>query len=355
MRKELLKKFLMEKCSEEEFKELLQWIRNESVTPSGRAMMEEIWREYKPETAPEKQKYDRILDKIHHRINLHNSNTLYSVQPEPKKSFKERVMPMLTRAAAILLLPVLLLLVYTSLLRNDPRHMMNNNNDVEIVSPLSSKTYIELGDGSKVWLNNGSKLKYPHRFNGKSRKVLLTGEAYFDIASNKKMPFIVGTETIDIKVTGTEFNVMAYPEDPTVETALVEGEVLLYKSGSNESFKTMVPNEVLKYNTYQQTYTVDSGNVGKHISWKDGMLSFKNDAIEQVAAKLARWYNVDVSFSDVKAKEFTYTATFADESLQQVLELMQLATPITYELIPSKKLPDGRYSRRTVIIGLKHK
>ncbi|MEL7588780.1 MAG: FecR family protein [Prolixibacteraceae bacterium] len=352
MKKELLKKFLMEKCSEEEFKELLQWIRNESLTPSGRAMMEEIWREYEPETAPQKQKYDQILDRIHHRINLHVNSQLYPTRHELKKSFKEQLIPILTRAAAVLLLPVLLLLVYTTL-RNNPRHMVSNLNDVEVVSPLSSKTYIELGDGSKVWLNNGSKLKYPSRFNGKNRKVFLTGEAYFDVASNKKIPFIVGTENIDIKVTGTAFNVMAYPDDPVIETALVEGEVVLYKRGSSKSFKIMAPDEVLKYNTYQHTYTVDSGNVGKHISWKDGMLTFKNDAIEQVAQKLARWYNVDVSFSDIKAKEFTYTATFADESLQQVLELMQLATPITYELIPSRKLPDGSYSRRTVLIGTK--
>lgn len=349
MTKELLKKFLMEKCTEEEFDQLLHWIKEESLTSSGRSLIEELWRDYEPETAPDKLKYDRILDKIHHRINIHQADRITHVR---KLSPGNKVLSLITRIAAVLFLPVLLLLIYTAM-NNRSGKLAGNTNDLEVTSPLSSKTYLELSDGTKVWLNNGSKLKYPYRFTGKNRKVFLTGEAYFKIAPDKKMPFIVGTSGIDIKATGTEFNVMAYPEDPVIETALVEGEVILYQRGSNEGFKTMAPSECLKFNIHHQTYAVEAGNLGKYISWKDGLLIFKNDAIEQVAEKLTRWYNVDVSFRDMKAKEFTYTATFADESLVQVLELMQLATPVSYELVPSKRLPDGSYSKRSVLIGLK--
>jgi ferric-dicitrate binding protein FerR (iron transport regulator) len=350
MTKELLKKFLMEKCTEEEFEQLLQWMREESLSSSGRALIEEIWKEYEPETIRDKLKYDRILDTIHHRINIRQQERILPViKSQPGKN----VLSVITRVAAVLLLPVLLVLIYT-IINDRAGKLAGNTNDVEVISPLSSKMFIELGDGTKVWLNNGSKLKYPYRFTGKNRKVFLTGEAYFKIAPNKKMPFIVGTSDIEVKATGTEFNVMAYPEDPVIETALVEGQVILYRRGNGEEFKTMRPNECLKFNTQHQTYEVDSGNLGKYILWKDGQLTFKNDAIEQVAEKLARWYNIDISFSDAKAKEFTYTATFADESLQQVLELMQLATPITCELIPSKRLPDGSHSKRIVVIGLKH-
>jgi transmembrane sensor len=347
MTKDLFKKYLQGNCREEEFEQLLSWIKTEALTLSGRSPATAVWDEFEPGTAADEQKYSRILDKIHHRINLSDhTKSLY----ERKPVFRQKILTIVTRVAAVLLLPVLSLLLYTNL----PSQKTGSNlRDLEVTAPLSSKTWFELGDGTKVWLNNGSKLRYPYQFEGKSRKVFLTGEAYFDVAGNKKMPFIVEANQIEVKATGTEFNVKAYGNDDFIETSLVEGKVILYNKNNNQEIKSLNPNESVRYFTKTNTYTEDFDHIEKNISWKDGLLVFENDPIEDVALKLGRWYNVEVSFAD-QVRKYTYTARFADETLPQVLELLELATPVSYELIPREKLPDGSYSKQKVLIRLKN-
>ena len=347
--KDLFNKYLQGNCTESEFEQLLSWIKNESQSIAGKALIKEIWDEFEPEAgANHRMKYNRILDKIHHQINIEQNSNFGRAK---KISFKSRVLSIVTKVAAILLLPVLLLLVYTNL--PDNYRYAINSSDLEVEAPLGSKLHLELGDGTKVWLNHGSKLKYPHRFTGKIRKVVLTGEAYFEVAHNKKTPFIVETDRVDIRATGTVFNVSAYPGDDRIETALVEGKVILYKKDTNREIRSMSPDECVRFYPQTNTYSLDSNNMEKYVSWKDGLLIFKNDPMESIAKKLGRWYNIEVVFTDEKEKEYTYTATFADETLPQVLELMGMATPLSYELTSGKKLADGSFSKQKLLIGLK--
>lgn len=349
MTKDLFIKYLQGNCTEKEFEQILIWISEGSQTNSGKGIVQEIWEEFEPEAGPvERTKYNRILDKIHHQLNInHNASQLII----PRVSSKNRILSIITRAAAILLLPVLGLLFYTNL--SEREHYVANFNDIEVESPAASRTHIELGDGTKVWLNHGSKLKYPYRFEGENRKVFLTGEAYFQVAHNSKFPFIVGTDRMVVKATGTSFNVSAYLDDPLVQTTLVEGKVILYKGKSNSEIKTLKPGESLKFDAMNNVYTTEKGNTVKYTAWKDGLLVFKNDTIEEVAKKLERWYNIDVEIKSGKIKEFPFTATFTDETLPQVLELLSLASPVSYQLTLGKKLPDGSFSKQKVIIGLK--
>lgn len=347
--KDLFNKYLQGNCTESEFEQLLSWIKNESQSIAGKALIKEIWDEFEPEAgANHRMKYNRILDKIHHQINIKQYSSLIKTK---EISFKSRVLSIVTRAAAILLLPVLLLLVFTNL--PDKYRYAENSNDLEIQAPAGSQMHLELGDGTKVWLNHGSKLKYPYRFTGKTRKVMLTGEAYFEVAHNKRIPFIVETSQIDVKATGTAFNVNAYPGDDRIETTLIEGKVILYKKNANREIRSMSPDECVRFYPQTNTYSIDSNNTEKYVSWKDGLLIFKNDPMESIAKKLGRWYNIEVVFTDEKVKEYTYTATFADETLPQVLELMGMATPLSYELTSGKKLADGSFSKQKLLIGLK--
>jgi ferric-dicitrate binding protein FerR (iron transport regulator) len=227
-------------------------------------------------------------------------------------------------------------------------------NDLEVQAPAGFRMNIELGDGTKVWLNNGSKLRYPYRFAGKNRKVFLTGEAYFKVAHNSKVPFIVETNNMEVKATGTTFNVSAYPEEGIVETTLVEGKVILYDKARNKEIKALSPSECLKFNSEKNKYSLESGEITeKYTAWKDGMLVFKNDSIAEIARKLEQWYGVDVKITNEKVKDFTCTATFYDETLSQVLDLMSLPSPVSYKLTPLKKLADGSFSKQSVIIALK--
>jgi ferric-dicitrate binding protein FerR (iron transport regulator) len=169
------------------------------------------------------------------------------------------------------------------------------------------------------------------------------------------VPFIVETNNIEVKATGTTFNVNAYPGEDDVQTTLVEGTVILYDKARNREIKTLSPSESLKFNSEKNNYTLESGDIiEKYIGWKDGLLVFKNDSIADIARKLEQWYGVDVKIKDARVKEFTYTATFYDETLSQVLELMSLPSPVSYKLTPLKKLADGTFSRQNVIIALKN-
>jgi len=350
MTKEIFIKYLQGNCTEKEFEQLLLWIKEGSLNASDQGMVQDVWDKFEPEAGPvERIKYNRVLDKIHHQININQNSTQFEIQ---KVLTKNRILSILTRAAAILLLPVLSLLIYT--IHTDRDRYADNSNDLEVEAPAGSLMHIELGDGTKVWLNHGSKLKYPHRFEGENRKVFLTGEAYFEVAHNAKVPFIVGTNRLEVKATGTAFNVSAYPCDENIETTLVEGKVILYERMTNHEIKVLSPGECLKFDTRNKVYTLESGFTEKYTAWKDGLLIFKNERVEDVAKKLARWYNVKVEIADEKVNGFTFTATFMDETLPQVLELMTLATPVRYQLTLREKLQDGSFSKQKVLIGLKH-
>lgn len=348
MRKEIFIKYLNGNCTDEEFEKLLVWIKEESMTISGKRMVQEVWDEFKPDLSGDKIKYDRLLDIIHHKININLNATQPAIR---KSSLGSRILQVITRVAAILLLPVLSLLLYTKI--SDKDRYTANSNELEVEAPAGFRMNIEFGDGTKVWLNHGSKLRYPYRFDSNCRKVFLTGEAFFMVAHNKNVPFIVGTKNLDIKATGTEFNVSAYPGDNIIEATLVEGQAGIYERGSDIRVQTLEPGECIKYNSQKNNYTMESGDIRKYIAWKDGLLIFKNDSIPEIAKKLERWYNVDVKIVNKNVKEFTCTATFSEETLSQVLELMSLPSPVSYKLTPKVRYPDGSFSKQSVIIGLK--
>lgn len=303
-----------------------------------RLRMMDHWMEFDEKPLPEVQ-LGHILDKVQHRI--------YIEENEKRKPV--RFLLIAQRIAAVLLLPVLLLLIYTN--RPAKNQFAENTNELEIIAPEGARMHLQLGDGTTVWLNNGSKLRYPHRFAGNSRNVYLSGEGYFEVAHNKDVPFLVSTDHLTVKATGTTFNVNAYPGDDRVETTLIEGKVILLDASAKNEIKPMLPNECVTFKYKKNIYTVETENIQKNIAWKDGLLVFKRDSIGVVAKKLERRYNIDIEITNPKVKRFTYTATFADEPLPQVLELLSLATPLSYKFVPRQKLPDGTYTRQKVLIG----
>ncbi len=353
MSKELFIKFLQRTCSEEEFEQVSSWIRNEALDSNEKKKIIDVWNEFEPEFEPskaDKLRYRQVLDRIHHQINI---TALTPQNPDERKLSYTHILTILTRVAAVLLLPSLFLLFYTN--RPVKNQFAENVNDLEVIAPEGSKMHLQLGDGTKVWLNNGSKLKYPIRFTGDMRKVYLSGEGYFEVTHNKDIPFLVTTDHLTVKATGTTFNVNAYPDDDHVETTLIEGKVILFDSSLEKEIRQVQPDECVSFEYKKNRYLVETATVQKNIAWKDGLLIFKRDSISNVAKKLERRYNIDVEITNKNVKRFTYTATFADEPLPQVLELLSLATPLSYKVIQRQKLADGSYTRQKVLIGLKIK
>ena len=353
MKKELFQKYLNNGCSEKEFEEFVTWIKEEAHKKQGSNWAFDVWESLKPELEQsDKKRYDAILDKIHHEINL---------KENVKKKGKVISMTVLSawvgRVAAILIIPVLTFLLYTLSTNNFQFNQISNNavDTLEVIAPVGSRTVVQLTDGTKVNLNYGSSIKYPKNFNSKNREVTLKGEGFFDVEHNPKKPFIVKTEKINVQVLGTEFNVQAYPDDNEVSTTLVSGKVLLEEVLHNENIKnlgTMVPGQHVAYNKETGKLKSTKGKVAKYISWKEGKQVFDNEPITEVAERLSRMFNVEIEL-DENVKGYTYTVTFEDDPLTLILDLMCKTTPITYIVYPRKKQIDGTFTKQKIEIKAK--
>jgi transmembrane sensor len=359
MEKELLKKFFYNQCSADEIREILDWFDEKTQNFSDRNLVYQLWADFSPELRDDQdRRYDRMLDRVHHLINLSGAERPNVRRSPSEKRLFHSVMIVLTRAAAILFIPLVILLIYNYRTTKSEISVQAQKvpDFIEIVSPVGSRTFIQLSDGTGVHLNHGSSLKYPREFRESKRMVELTGEAYFSVVTNPSKPFVVKTGNLNITALGTEFNVMAYKNEKFIETTLVQGEVVVMKQNSDGSLQEiceMKPDQHLKVSLRNNTFKCETVDPSRYVSWKDGVLVFKNEALEEITSRLGRWYNVEFIFRNESVKEFTYTATFVDETLTQILDLLSLATPIKYEMTSRIKLQDGTFSKPKVFIDVK--
>ena len=166
----------------------------------------------------------------------------------------------------------------------------------EVVIPYGKRSQLALEDGTKVWLNAGSKMAFPTKFTGKNRVVFLEGEAYFEVAHNEKVPFLVNTNDVTVKVLGTRFNLSAYRSDQHTETVLIEGKVAI----SERSTLGFLKNETIIKPNQKATYTkadkkisvTKETDVELDIAWTEGWLKFSHQSLIEVLTKLQRFYNI---------------------------------------------------------------
>jgi transmembrane sensor len=203
---------------------------------------------------------------------------------------------------------------------------------IEKVSTYGQRSSLILPDGSKVWLNGGSRIKYRNGLeNNGLREVFLEGEAFFEVAKNKKKPFIVNTHGIKIKVLGTKFNVKSYQSDPTIETTLVEGSVSINESKENIVLK---PNEKAIFSKKKMNLELISVNPERDYAWKDGFLMVENESFGETIDKLERWYGVDLEL--IGGENCKMNFKISGETLIDVLENMKDALKITYKKVDNR-------------------
>lgn len=169
---------------------------------------------------------------------------------------------------------------------------VNSNEYNMIETPRGGQYQVNLPDGTKVWLNAASSLRYPTHFKAIERRVELAGEAYFEVAHNKDSPFIVSSQKQEIRVLGTHFNINAYADEATVNTTLLEGSVQVSLTDTHLS-RLLKPGQQAQVN---QHINVVNANVQEAIAWKNGMIKFTNQNIRYVMRMISRWYNVDVVY-----------------------------------------------------------
>ncbi len=197
-------------------------------------------------------------------------------------------------------------------------------------TPMGGEYQLVLPDGSKVWLNSGSTLRFPTAFIGSERIVELKGEAYFDIAKNPKMPFLVRTNNaMDIKVLGTQFNVMAYDDEKNINTTLIEGSVEVLKGSGTTMLK---PGQEAILNRGSGNIKVAQADLEQAIAWKNGYFIFYNENIESIMRKVSRWYNVDIVYQgNLNNKDFVGTIS-RNKNVSELLKMLELTGAIHFSI-----------------------
>jgi len=204
-----------------------------------------------------------------------------------------------------------------------------------VIVPYGKRTYVTLSEGTKVWLNSGSKFTYPVAFTGDKREVHLVGEAIFDVTHDKKKPFYVITDDYDIKVLGTVFNVSSYEDDTYTSTALAQGSVeIKYDTNSifGKSRIKIKPGTLAVYNNQNKTIRSSTVDVSKYMSWRDGKFIFKKQRLDNIVKKLSRYYNISIKIENERLKAETFSGHLdLKENINKVLEIISETTDLKFE------------------------
>jgi len=231
----------------------------------------------------------------------------------------------------------------------------------EVFTKKGSKSKIILPDGSLVWLNADSKISYSGDFQGETREMQLIGEAYFEVKMDKSRPFIIHTNSIDVRVLGTAFNVRSYPSEKTTETSLIRGSVevilhnytgknpIILKANEKLTIRNVVEDtkDSVRSRTAMIKQPRDIAVLSKihfkkedstvmEASWIANIMAFDDEPFERVVAYIERWYNVEFIIKNNRIKSKHFSAVFENKSLSQVLEALSLAWKFNYEIKDNK-------------------
>ncbi|WP_018337599.1 FecR family protein [Butyricimonas synergistica] len=198
--------------------------------------------------------------------------------------------------------------------------------------PVGEFYQLALSDGSKVWLNSMTELRFPVTFTGEERRVYLTGEAYFEVAHDSKYPFIVETEKgMEVKVYGTEFNMNTYREN-MVQTVLVKGKVGIRVDDTGKEVM-LAPGQIAEYEEKTGTVRVEEVDPYRYIAWRDGEFVFERETIEEIMERLSRWFDVKVSYENESLKRKRFTGVISRyEDIEQVLRLIEGPATLRFEV-----------------------
>ncbi len=280
-----------------------------------------------------------LLDRIHHKINLNDS--------KKRERPLRRIISVYMRAAAILFIP-LFFAGGMFLNRNGHKIKLIESQEVKstIYAPPGSRIAFVLPDKTKGMLNGGSSISYTLPFTEK-RRIKLEGEAWFDVAHDEEHPFEIDASNSTIRVLGTSFNLNAYTDEDFVELVLMEGKIEFRPANTDEPI-ILSPSEKLSYQKGRSVkHKVDAAKYG---AWTEGKLVFRGDPMTEVVQRIKKWYNVEIILADRELEQYSFRGTFQDDSLEEVIRCLALTSPVDYEIVPGKLLPDGTFKKKEVII-----
>ena len=210
-----------------------------------------------------------------------------------------------------------------------------------ITIPRSGEYKLVLADGTRVWLNSATELRYPVKFAGDNRQVFLKGEAYFEVAADREHPFIVVAPDVNVNVVGTGFNVMAYPDDTEAAVTLVHGKVGVQTDRQQQVI--LHPDEQYVYELASRRGSVRKVDASQYAAWKEGVLNFDRMPLEELTTRLSRWYDVDFFFTSEQLKNLKFSGAFKKyNELRYVLNIIEEITDVRFAI-----------NKKTVVVNKK--
>ncbi|SEW44966.1 FecR protein [Chitinophaga arvensicola] len=195
--------------------------------------------------------------------------------------------------------------------------------------PRGGQYQLQLPDGTQVWLNSASYIKYPTSFHGRERKVEISGEAYLDVARNAAQPFIVVSKGQRIQVLGTAFNLMAYPDEAAIKTTLINGAIKVIQAGTSKILK---PGEQAAVSNRTAGIAITTPDLDNVLAWKEGKFRFYNTDIATIMRQVARWYDVEVFYQGTIPEEEFYGTIPKSENAAQILDVLELTHKVHFEI-----------------------
>jgi ferric-dicitrate binding protein FerR (iron transport regulator) len=301
-------------------------------TEEVKSLMYHQWKnpqEVHVDTKPDfKQIFGKIKKKIHYAERIDSPNVQFLIKEVEELKSNNQAIKRRLRNVLALAASIIIVLASAGIFIIQTNHVFRTTYTENIV-PNGQRSQVLLPDGTKVYLNSGTVLRYDNSFGKKYRHCELSGEAYFEVKKNKKIPFVIQTADVEVKVVGTKFNVMAYPDDDFVETIVSEGKVSVTERYGNSKLM-LAANQKGTYHKSTQLLLLNEVNPDQYISWTENVLSFDNENFSEVIKRLERWYDVNIDVEGTDSIRDRFTLTIKNESIKEVLELISLTTDITY-------------------------
>lgn len=310
---EIANRFIAEEaCSRQDLVELKAWLSNPASSVEVEAWLWEHWAMSREDDS------NAMIEVVFRQIEEYQN-----IDSKPEFSFS-RIIKVYQRIAAFLLIP----LIGLGFLYWGSHNNQSVGQYTETIAPRGQKSQIVLADGTKVWLNSDTKIKYPGNFSKNQRDVYLVGEAFFEVAHNAAQPFIVNVHGFKIRVLGTSFNVSSYNEDASIQAVLVTGKISAGKNALFAKTTELNPGERLVYNKSNEETTTDKVDIDLYASWVNGYLLFENEPTPFVFRKLERYYNQKIIVGEGLEK-ITFSGKLdLKENLNDVLESIAFASKV---------------------------
>ncbi|MEQ9309540.1 MAG: FecR domain-containing protein [Balneolaceae bacterium] len=325
-------KYLAKNCSNEEAKEVKNWLAEDINNMQALKEFEKIWN-LSPDFEGEGESFDVEMDwaVLQNRIDEESG---YSRKLKTKKLHRLESSNwfVFAKVAAIFVVAMLIGVYSSQFLVTEEAEMVPILK--EITMAKGQRGSLTLSDGTKVSLNSESKISLPSVFKSDVREVYLEGEAYFDVAKNPNKPFIIYTKGTIVEVLGTSFSIRSFPEDGVVRTVVEEGVVSFRgDSESNDNGVILTAGKLGTFDLNNKSVTTEEPeNLDLYLGWKNGYLAFQNSSMDNVKLALERKYDIQVEFNSTEIKELQLTAEFKSRMLKNVLETISMSLDLQYEI-----------------------